>query len=200
MQRNFGSLIIALGLLAVACGGSDNGVDLTADPGEVDTTLTSVPAESLGNAHVEPPVTFSESPSIGGDHFSFWQNCGFYDVEVIEGAAAHTLEHGAVWITFNPERTTDEQRAELAAMADADPRLLISPYPHVERIVLTGWGVQQRTDAVPGDAIVADFIAEFQDNESVPEAGVTCEGAVGIPPDGPTLFPDGQELPEAAFN
>lgn len=201
MQRQFASIVIALGLLAAACGGdSGNDIDLSADPGPIDTTLISVPPETLGNEHVQPPVTFAQSPSIGGDHLSFWQNCGFYDVEVIEGAATHTLEHGAIWITFNPERTSDAQRAELAAMAQDNPRLLISPYPHIERIVLSGWGVQQRTDAVPGDAIVAEFIEQWQDGEGAPESGVTCEGAVGVPPDGPTLFPGGQELPEDQFN
>ena len=201
-------------LVLAACSGSDSGSDTategdtaptdaaaaeteTPEPSEV--TFTSVPYGEYSVDHVnEPPVSFDTSPGIGGAHYPFWQNCGFYDREVAEGAAVHSMEHGAVWITYNPDRVSDAELGELQAMAQGDGKLLISAYDHPEKLVLSAWSVQHREDALaPGDATVADFIADWRENPALPEAGVTCQEALGFPPsDVYTFVRDGSELPE----
>jgi hypothetical protein len=42
-------------------------------------------------------------PPAGGPHNPSWQNCGFYDELVRDENAVHSLEHGAVWITYQPD-------------------------------------------------------------------------------------------------
>ena len=198
-------VIVGLVLALAACGSeAASTADSPAPSESTDDTaeaveqapFVSVPFDDLGTNHIEPPVSFSNSPSIGGDHYPFWQNCGFYDVEVIEGAATHTLEHGAVWITYNEDLVTGDEVSTLQTLAADNSKLLISPYPHEERLVLSAWGVQQRTDAGPGDPVVAEFIEMWQDNPVLPEAGVTCLGAVGVAPSEPGLFEDGTEVPD----
>lgn len=164
----------------------------TADPSVVDEyDLT----ELSGSVHIDPPTTFDQSPSVGGDHYPFWQNCGFYSVPVIEGAAAHSLEHGAVWITFNADLLSDEELGELEALASANARLLISPYQHDEKLVLSSWGAQLRlADVAIGDAAIGDFIATYVDRDGIPEPGVSCSGAVGEPPANPRALQDGTNL------
>lgn len=192
-------------LLLAACASGEDATastDATAssEAGESETasevTFTSVPVSDISADHVNPPVSFDTSPSTGGAHYPFWMNCGFWTVEVIEGAATHTMEHGAVWITYNADRVNDDELAELEALARSDAKLLISPYDHPEKLVLSAWGVQHRQDDLsPGDAAVNDFIATWKDNPELPEAGVTCQDAVGFPPDNVrTLVSSGEVL------
>jgi len=201
-------------LVLAACSGSDGGSDTategetapsadatsaeteTPEPSEV--TFTSVPYGEYSVDHIdEPPVAFDTSPGIGGAHYPFWQNCGFYDLEAIEGAATHTMEHGAVWITYNADRVSDAELDELRALAAGNSKLLISAYDHPEKLVLSAWGVQHREDALsPSDAAVSEFITDWVDNSELPEAGVTCQEAAGFPPnDVRTLVADGSQVP-----
>ncbi len=198
MLRFMRSVIVIVGLvLALAACGSEAASTSGSDTGDevVSSPFVSIPFDELSADHVDPPVSFAHSPSIGGAHYPFWQNCGFYDVEVLEGGATHTLEHGAVWITYNEELVTAEDLGVLQDLVANDGKLLVSPYPHDERLVLSAWGVQQRIDVGPEDPVVADFIETWQDNPVLPEAGVSCIGSVGIPPSAPELFADGTEVP-----
>jgi len=162
--------------------------------------LSSVPVESYTANHIPPPASFATAPSTGGDHYAFWQNCGFYTVPVIEGAATHTLEHGAVWITYNPDAVTSTDLEVLSALAAGNNKLLISPYDHDDTVVLSAWGVQQRGGAAPstsaGATQINNFIAAWVDNPELPEAGVTCLNAVGTPPDDVRSFADGEQVPD----
>ena len=197
------SFVLLAAIVLVACSGSD---DPDPDAGASTSTIASdgvappfvsVPVSELGADHVDPPVSFDQSPSIGGDHYPFWQNCGFYEVELIEGAATHTMEHGAVWITYNPDKLSESELSTLAGMAMDNGKLLISPYPHDEALVLSGWGVQQRGIASIGSPEVDAFIEQWTDNPELPEAGVRCTGAAGIPPDDVRTLADGARVPDA---
>jgi len=197
------SFVLLAAIVLVACSGSD---DPDPDAGASTSTIASdgvappfvsVPVSELGADHVDPPVSFDQSPSIGGDHYPFWQNCGFYEVELIEGAATHTMEHGAVWITYNPDKLSESELSTLAGMVMDNGKLLISPYPHDEALVLSGWGVQQRGIASIGSPEVDAFIEQWIDNPELPEAGVRCTGAAGIPPDDVRTLADGARVPDA---
>jgi hypothetical protein len=197
------SFVVLVAILLVACSGGDDpdpdsgsSTSTTASDG-VAAPFVSVPVSELGADHVDPPVSFDQSPSIGGDHYPFWQNCGFYEVELIEGAATHTMEHGAVWITYNPDKLSESELSTLAGMAMDNGKLLISPYPHDEPLVLSGWGVQQRGIASIGSPEVDAFIEQWIDNPELPEAGVRCTGAAGIPPNDIRTLADGERVPDA---
>jgi len=191
-------------LLALGACGGQTGDDLVEDTVEVPTadsaatefTDNVVAADSLTADHVDPPLTFSESPSFGGDHYPFWQNCGFYDVPVIEGAATHSLEHGVVWITYQADQLSDAELDELRQMASDNDRLLISPYDQPEPVVLSAWGAQRRgADLRPSDPAVSEFIDEWQDNPKLVEAGALCSRAAGFPPDDARTLESGEVAP-----
>jgi len=86
--------------------------------GVVAYDITGYPASSsngpasraLGHAHVTGPVTYSVTPPAGGDHNAEWMNCGVYDKAVSAERAVHNLEHGAVWITYQPSLPQAEAR------------------------------------------------------------------------------------------
>lgn len=76
----------------------------------------------LGHNHVPGPVTYSVVPPVGGDHNATWMNCGIYNKPVPSEYAAHNLEHGAVWITYQPSLPSSEVAA-LRAFAERQSSL-----------------------------------------------------------------------------
>ena len=85
-------------------------------PGVVEYVTTGWPAashngpaaEALAHDHVTGPVTYSVTPPVGGPHNATWMNCGIYDKPVANERAVHNLEHGAVWITYQPSLPPSE--------------------------------------------------------------------------------------------
>ncbi len=201
-------LLLLLIVVVSACSGGDDesasstpdsttAPAVTVEPSAPGTTVVFMqPVAEISADHVDPPVSFEQSPSIGGPHYPFWHNCGFYDVELLEGAATHSMEHGAVWITYNADLVDVAGIALLRSMAEANPKLLVSPYDHPEPIVASAWGAQMRTSGGPGAPEVAAFIEEWVDNPELPEAGVTCQSALGVPPSDVRTLSDGSALPD----
>ncbi|WP_194922430.1 DUF3105 domain-containing protein, partial [Catenulispora rubra] len=50
----------------------------------------------LSRNHVTTPVTYPQTPPVGGDHAPVWLNCGVYTAPVANENAVHAMEHGAV--------------------------------------------------------------------------------------------------------
>ena len=151
----------------------------------------------FGAEHVICEVLYETSPPTSGNHFPTWQNCGFYTEPVRDETAVHAMEHGAIWIAYDPD--LDAVRvAEIEAIVGTDPHFLASPYPGLKNpIVVSAW---QRQLAV--DDVSTDVFAEFVENQlgrvsqTAPEAGVSCAGALGAAPDDPDF---GMEQAEDFF-
>jgi hypothetical protein len=183
----------AVGLLAAAlvwgCGGDDGGDgDPLASTDDV-ARISGVEAVAVESAqHVANEVDYPTDPPAGGDHNGALQNCGFYRVPVVNELAVHSLEHGAVWITYEPDadRTVVDAIEELAAQHDY---VLASPYPaNPAPVVLTAWGRRLELDG-PDDERVVEFLELYlEDGPTTPEPGAPCSGAVGVPPDQPTTL------------
>jgi hypothetical protein len=140
-----------------------------------------------GGYHVraDQRVAYTFSPPIGGAHDAAWAACGgvVYPRPVRSETLVHSLEHGAVWIAYDPERITGEGVDALAARVDGRPYTVMSPYPGLEApISLQAWG-HQLTVSDPADARIDQFIAALRANpNTAPEPGASCA------PLGPGLF------------
>ena len=60
-------------------------------------------AGALEHQHVPGPVTYGITPPVGGPHNAIWMNAGVYTKPVPTERAVHNMEHGAVWITYDPQ-------------------------------------------------------------------------------------------------
>ena len=80
----------------------------------------------LTNNHVEGEVEYAQNPPVGGDHNAVWQNCGVYSQPVAAINAVHSLEHGAVWITYDPSLAADQVEL-ITAQAASNNYVLVSP-------------------------------------------------------------------------
>ena len=125
--------------------------------------------------HVTTEVTYEQSPPVGGPHNPLWLNCGVYSAEVPSENAVHSLEHGAVWITYQP----DADPAEVQALEDIMPETfaVLSPYSEQSApIVVSAWGRQLSLDEA-SDPRLDEFIREFRLGGIAPEPGASCDGA-----------------------
>lgn len=117
-------------------------------------------------------------PPLGGDHDQVLQNCGFYSEAVRDENAVHSLEHGAVWLTYREDLAGDQVERLEALAADAS-HLLVSPYPDLAApVVATAWGVQLELESVD-DERLEPFLARYVQGAQTPEPGAPCSGGVG---------------------
>ncbi len=135
--------------------------------------------DNLDRGHaVNVSIPDTGLPPAGGTHNPRWLNCGIYDQPVETTQAIHSLEHGAVWLAYNPDLSSEEI-ATVESYAEGEGFVLVSPYPGlVSDVVATAWGAQIQIDELP-DERIDRFVSRFRGQG--PEAGATCSGGVGAP-------------------
>jgi len=163
-------IIVVVGIVVavVASGGGSDDVAAGPPGGVEDFEITD-------RNHVEGPVYYPQDPPAGGNHNPVWLNCAAYDDPVVSENAVHSLEHGAVWITYRPDLPAD-QIDEIQGLAD--PFVLVSPYPGLDSpAVATSWGHQLRVQDV-GDGRLEQFVRTFAQGPDTPEPGAPCTGGI----------------------
>jgi Protein of unknown function (DUF3105) len=132
----------------------------------------------LGRNHVQGKLSYPQSPPVGGNHNPVWQNCqgDVYDRPIANENAVHSLEHGAVWLTYDPALPAVKV-ATLRAKIQGKDYALMSPYPGLDHAVsLQAWGFQLKVSSVD-DPRIDQFVKVFRQNASV-ETGATCSQGV----------------------
>ena len=149
-------------------------------------------SQALGHTHVTVPVQYSVTPPVGGDHNATWLNCGVYDKPVPNENAVHNLEHGAVWITYQPSLPQSEvsqlrafaarQTVLSPAGASGSRYMDLTPFPGLPApIVASSWGFQLRLSS-PSDPRLQQFVNKFRVSQQyTPEYGAPCVGGTGTP-------------------
>ena len=133
-------------------------------------------------SHTDEDVDYDPVPPVGGPHDAVWQNCGFYDEPVRDENAAHSLEHGAVWITYDPDLPEDEVEI-LEELADDHVYVLVSPYPDLPApVVASAWGVQLLLDGTDDPRLEA-FVDFYEAGPQTPEPGAPCTGGTSATED-----------------
>jgi hypothetical protein len=131
------------------------------------------------STHVEGVVDYEQTPPAGGPHNPAWLNCGVYSEPVPDENAVHSLEHGAVWVTYDSELSdaeVDTLRSKLPSTY-----VILSPFEDLPSpVVLSAWNTQLQLDDVDDERIPA-FLEEYWQHQSVPEPGALCTGAIDAP-------------------
>jgi hypothetical protein len=148
-----------------------------------------------GGLHVTPDkrIAYTHSPPFGGAHDGFWAECDgvVYPNAVRQENLVHDLEHGAVWIAYNPDQVTGAALDTLKAKVQGQPYMVMAPYPGLDQpISLQSWGHQLKL-ASADDPRIDQFISALRLNKyQYPEVGASC-GALGpgqFDPDNPPPF------------
>jgi hypothetical protein len=134
---------------------------------------------NLSRDHTTGQVSYPQTPPAGGPHAPAWQNCGFYGEVISNETAVHSLEHGAVWITFR----TDLDAEQVAMLREFARRgfVLVSPYPNLPApVVASAWGHQLRLSSA-SDPRLDQFVRYYRLGPQTPERGAPCTRGVGAP-------------------
>jgi hypothetical protein len=133
--------------------------------------------DDVTNNHVEGEVDYPQSPPVGGDHNINWLNCGVYTAPVPEVNVVHSLEHGAVWFSYQPDLDED-QVSTLEDLASGNDYTVVSPYEDQESpVVASAWGLQLEVDSAD-DPRLAVFAEKYRQGPQTPEPGASCFGGV----------------------
>ncbi|MET9521694.1 DUF3105 domain-containing protein [Streptomyces coeruleorubidus] len=179
------SVVIVCGLVAGGVvlvrsqsdGGSDTAASDSSGKGKFVTGKDGVKTweGELTRNHVNKAVKYASVPPVGGDHNLAWMNCNgdVYTKQINNTNAVHSLEHGAVWVTYNADAKKADIDA-LAAKVKKTPYTLMSPLDEQkDPIMLSAWG-HQRTVTGASDPDVDTFFEKFVQGKQTPEPGAAC--------------------------
>lgn len=137
--------------------------------------------------HVDGAIAYDRLPPVGGPHNGRWQDCTgvVYPEPIANEHAVHSLEHGAVWITYHPSLPADHVAA-LAERVNGVDKLFMSPFPDLSTpISVQAWGYQLQLDDA-NDPRIDEFIRTLRDVAG-PEAGLApCGGSSAVTTTGTT--------------
>ncbi|MFJ9624228.1 DUF3105 domain-containing protein [Streptomyces sp. NPDC101181] len=133
--------------------------------------------DKLTQEHVATKVDYPMNPPVGGDHNQVWMNCNadVYTDEIPKENAVHSLEHGAVWVTYNDKASPEDVEA-LTKKVTSTPYSLMSPVKdQKDPLMLSAWGKQVTVDSASDDR-VAQFFTKYVQGPQTPEPGAACTG------------------------
>jgi hypothetical protein len=139
--------------------------------------ITGVTVKSYqSQLHKQTAVKYDQSPPFGGEHDPEWADCTgtVYDKAIRSENAVHSLEHGAIWITYQPGLAAGEVDALKRRVAGVDYTLM-SPYPGLKtKVSLQSWGHQLFVDSAD-DNRIDRFIKDLRHNTvTTPEPNASC--------------------------
>ena len=131
------------------------------------------------NRNLSESITYDQDPPTNGDHAPYWQNCGFYSSPVENEAAVHSLDHGAIWITYQP----DLPAGQVDTLRDLarEEYVLVSPYPGLSSPVIAIAWRNQLALKDADDPRLRQFVDQFRVSETAPRSGNGCTGGRGEP-------------------
>src|SRR6476646_9142432 len=132
-------------------------------PATADTPASYIDYKAAIHITADQRVAYNRYPPVGGPHDGTWANCNgiVYATAVRSENMVHTLEHGAVWITYNPDTISD---SDLTVLKGLDAT-----------VSLQAWAHQLKVNSAT-DERVQQFITALRQNRWVyPETGATCQ-------------------------
>lgn len=177
------ALVVALVVTLVVTGSASNPAP-AADPSSQTIrglkTFQNLPANHVDPTAVDYKKLYGMDPPAGGNHWAEWLNCGVYDQPQQNERAVHDLEHGAIWVTYDPKKVTE---AQITAMVKTLPNtyLTVSPYPGLPApVVASAWGNQVRLTGAK-DPRLKQFVTAFWRSPNAPEPTSPCTGGFDGP-------------------
>jgi hypothetical protein len=146
-------------------------------PSKDDVEIADVKTFGLTDrAHVNEDVDYGQVPPVGGKHSPTWVACDgkTYDQPLKNEHAVHSLEHGAVWITYRSGLDA-ASITKLEGKVKNSNYTMMSPYPDQPgKIMLSAWDHQLTVDSAD-DARIDQFLEKYRLGSQTPEPGASCQ-------------------------
>lgn len=197
MIRRIVPALLAVSVLGITACGDDDGAADTSAAGESASGRATSGGEHVGaadegvdgvqayrvdsNDHTEEALDYQLVPPVGGDHFPVPGTCGFYEpgTEPPDEMVVHDLEHGAIWIAYDPD-LDDAERSALSSLVAEQAKVTATPLAGIDSpLVVSAWGRQLPLDSVD-DPRLMQFVETYRNSENAPEPHAACQG-VGEP-------------------
>jgi hypothetical protein len=129
--------------------------------------------------HISGDIDYIQMPPAGGAHNPEWLNCGIFEEPVRPENVIHSMEHGAVWIAYQPELPQGQvdvlrQLVRQEQSRRGEPLIVLAPLPELETpIVATAWRAQLKLENAADERLQA-FVDRFQRGPFTPEPGANC--------------------------
>ncbi|MEU6709522.1 DUF3105 domain-containing protein [Streptomyces wuyuanensis] len=136
-------------------------------------------AKKLGRNHVTTAVKYPMKPPVGGDHHQAWMNCdrNVYDKPIPEVNAVHSLEHGAVWVTYSDKAPAADVKKLEDKVGKTSYSMMSPVKDQAGAIMLSAWGKQVTVDSAD-DPRVDQFFTKYVQGPQTPEPGAACTGGL----------------------
>lgn len=143
----------------------------------------------LDKEHQDGKIEYPQPVPPGGQHSAAWQNCGIYNEPIPIEPIIHSLEHGAVWIAYQPDLPSDQieilrEAVRQVRQTRGESLVLLAPLPAQSPmdapIVATAWRVQLQLDNASDERLL-QFLDIYQNGPYTPEPGAPCNGGAGEP-------------------
>lgn len=134
---------------------------------------------SPDRTHVDGDIDYGEPVPAGGPHNPNWLTCGIYDQPVQAENVVHSLEHGAVWLAYQPDLPTDQvdilrNIVKNEQTRRGEPLIVMSPQSDLDSpIVLAAWRVRLELEN-PLDERLQLFLDRYQRGPYTPEPNASC--------------------------
>lgn len=170
---------------------SETNPDPTVD---IEGVYIGAPALYTQRYHFEAPtrVAYDRYPPVGGPHDPTWAACDgvVYEVPVRDEMMVHALEHGAVWIAYDPDTLTAGDLATLQALVPRVAYLVMSPYPGLRTpLSLQAWAHQLPLDSASDPRLDEFVLAMLRNPYLTPEPDATCTNPTFDVADPPPFVP-----------
>ena len=119
-------------------------------------------------------------PPTAGPHYANPQGIGIYDAPVEDGRALHSLEHGIICITYNPDKVDEAGVKKLQDIAKQYSKdVIVSPRPaNTNAVDAASWRRLLKFDSVDVDQL-KKFVVTNRNRS--PEPGVRDNQPMNIP-------------------
>lgn len=136
--------------------------------------LVGQPYDNLGATHIaqnEPHLDYNSNPPSSGWHYAEPAAWGFYDRELPDEQVVHNLEHGGVWLAYQPDIDESTKGTIKLLVARFSSKVIATQRSKNDMpIALVSWGRVLKLETFDKDATL-DFIRRNKNHgpENIPD-------------------------------
>ena len=133
-----------------------------------------------GSNHIDVGAShpaYNSNPPTSGWHYEKWADKGVYKNQLPDDQLIHNLEHGYIWISYNPD-ANPEIIKQLEDFYGLGNKIIVEPRKENDKLIaLAAWNWLDTFDLVSGDSLsddelkrIGDFIDQYINQGPEPNA------------------------------